>query len=327
MNTPHPPVALALLATLALAASPAEAGIVEVWSTPHPEQYTLYDIADLDGNGSLELLTSERVGQDIHAIGVRSASSGALLAQASNTYEVSGLFLADLDGNGNPEILFTEDPTGRLYCLRYEPGLLEAFWSIRPSVPPPFNVNLADLDGDGRLYLVLQLPATPGAIEVYDHRGGAFGTYTPSVEPQAIFEAMLISNFDSDPGEEIMLIHRDGAYQQITLVESGGQVGVNDPPGVAGLRAVQLGASIPNPAACETRIAYTVAKRGPATLRLLDVSGREMRVLVSGEVAPGFHEAQWDGRDSAGRMVPAGMYFYELSASGERTSRRVIRLP
>lgn len=41
----------------------------------------------------------------------------------------------------------------------------------------------------------------------------------------------------------------------------------------------------------------------------------------------GFHEAKWDGKDSAGRLVPAGMYFYELTAAGERTSRRVIRLP
>jgi flagellar hook assembly protein FlgD len=57
------------------------------------------------------------------------------------------------------------------------------------------------------------------------------------------------------------------------------------------------------------------------------VSGREVRVLFHGEVAAGSHDAVWDGRDAAGRPLPAGTYFYELTAGGERMSRRMIRLP
>jgi flagellar hook assembly protein FlgD len=92
------------------------------------------------------------------------------------------------------------------------------------------------------------------------------------------------------------------------------------------LRAVELGASIPNPALSSTRIEYRVPSRGAVTLRLLDVAGREVRVLVQGDVEAGRHEATWDGRDAHGRTVPAGAYFYELTAGGERSTRQIIRL-
>ncbi len=59
----------------------------------------------------------------------------------------------------------------------------------------------------------------------------------------------------------------------------------------------------------QTRIPYSIATRGRATLRLLDVHGREVRTLVDSELAAGSHEAIWDGRDGNGRAVPAGAYF------------------
>ena len=97
-------------------------------------------------------------------------------------------------------------------------------------------------------------------------------------------------------------------------------------PGPVRLRAVELGSSFPNPATSTTRIEYRVPSRGAVTLRLLDVTGREVRVLVDGEVDAGPHEAVWDGRDAHGRTLPAGTYFYELTAADETMSRRVIRL-
>jgi flagellar hook assembly protein FlgD len=113
------------------------------------------------------------------------------------------------------------------------------------------------------------------------------------------------------------------------LLESSTVVGVESgPPGVGSLRAVELGASIPNPTSSSARIEYRVPARGPVTLRLLDVSGREVRACWStGEVAAGSHEAIWDGRDARGHTLPAGAYFYELTANGEMGStRQIIRL-
>lgn len=310
-----------------LFASPAASGpFGEVWQTAHSERYHLYEFVDLDGDGSLEFLTGEYTTGTREFIGVRSVATGALLAQSAALYEPTDLFVADLDGNGTQEILFTTDPDGRLNCLRFEgpAGPVSVSWTIRPSFPPPFTLSFADLDGNGRSYILFDLPSTAGAFEAYDHLGALFGTYVPSVPQETDFEGRLIANFDGDPNDEIMFMHRDGDNQVLTLVQSNAFVDVGGPP--LGLRTLQLGASRPNPATTQARIPYSVAARGPVTLRLLDVGGREVRTLVNGEVAAGSHEAIWDGRDGGGRAVPAGIYFYELSAAGERLGRRMVRL-
>ena len=53
------------------------------------------------------------------------------------------------------------------------------------------------------------------------------------------------------------------------------------------------------------------------SLRVYDVSGRLVDVLVDGEIAqPGRNEVVWRGRDELGRQLPAGTYFYRLEAGG-----------
>ena len=51
------------------------------------------------------------------------------------------------------------------------------------------------------------------------------------------------------------------------------------------------------------------------TLRVFDVSGRSVKTLLDGEsYGPGRHDVIWRSRDEAGRVVPAGVYFYRLTA-------------
>lgn len=326
MRSSRPALAFLPVALLLLASPATSAPFGEVWTTPHSERYHVYEFVDLDGDGTLELLTGEYETGPREYIGVRSVATGALLAQSATPYEPTSLFVADLEGNGSPEIVFTTLQDDRLVCLRFEgpAGPVSQFWSIRPSTPAPFSLNFAELDGDGRLFILVDLPATPGSFQAFDPRGGLFGTYVPSAPPHLDYEGTLIGNFDSDPNEELMVLHRDGANQVLTLVESTGLVSVAEPR--PGFHALQLGASRPNPAAARARIPYSIADPGPVTLRLLDTQGREVRELVRGEVAAGSHEAIWDGRDGSGRAVPAGVYFYELAAAGKRLSRRVVRL-
>ena len=60
-------------------------------------------------------------------------------------------------------------------------------------------------------------------------------------------------------------------------------------------------------------------------LRILDVSGRQVRLLENRRLEAGVREASWDGKDDRGQSVPAGVYLYELATSGYRTARRLVR--
>jgi flagellar hook assembly protein FlgD len=50
---------------------------------------------------------------------------------------------------------------------------------------------------------------------------------------------------------------------------------------------------------------------------------RRLRVDAA---AAGPGSATWDGRDGAGRSVPAGIYFLELRAGGRSDRAKVVRL-
>ena len=51
-----------------------------------------------------------------------------------------------------------------------------------------------------------------------------------------------------------------------------------------------------------------------------------IRVLDEGNRAAGRHSVDWDGRDSTGRQVAAGIYFYRLSAGAEVLTRKLTVL-
>lgn len=55
--------------------------------------------------------------------------------------------------------------------------------------------------------------------------------------------------------------------------------------------------------------AFTGEALGSATVTLIDASGRVLRELPLERVTPGSPRAVWDGRDAAGRELPAGIYW------------------
>jgi hypothetical protein len=104
--------------------------------------------------------------------------------------------------------------------------------------------------------------------------------------------------------------------------------GVLDVPrgGPASGPAVALAAPAPNPFTAATRIAFTLAREGPAVLRVFDVRGRAVRTLARGTLAAGPHAIAWDGRDARGARVSAGIYFVRLESGGASGTCRVARM-
>ncbi len=83
----------------------------------------------------------------------------------------------------------------------------------------------------------------------------------------------------------------------------------------------------PNPGTGSVALRFLLARPGPARLAIYSVSGARVRTLVEGTLPAGPTETAWDGRDGAGRLLPAGTYFARLEADGRRLSRTLIRTP
>jgi len=80
----------------------------------------------------------------------------------------------------------------------------------------------------------------------------------------------------------------------------------------------------PNPFNPSTVIRFTVPFNQKVNVSIYDINGRKIRTLVNDVVASGYHQVKWDGRNSHGQHMAAGMYFYTLTSSSRIYSKKMI---
>jgi len=103
-------------------------------------------------------------------------------------------------------------------------------------------------------------------------------------------------------------------------------VGVEDPAADHLPLIVRLLPNAPNPFNPLTTISFELPEPTRVTLRIFDVSGRLVRVLMGGRgLAAGRHEVVWNGEDESGRQVAAGVYRCRLEA-GSFSETRLMAL-
>jgi len=86
-----------------------------------------------------------------------------------------------------------------------------------------------------------------------------------------------------------------------------------------------LGAN-PNPARGEVRIDFELREPAQVELAVVDVAGRRVAAMAPRTWPTGTWSERWAGRDAAGRQVPAGVYWIEMSAGGREISRQKVMI-
>lgn len=124
------------------------------------------------------------------------------------------------------------------------------------------------------------------------------------------FDLVLSASADTSSGEDFTTA--------VYVVLAGTEVGVECDPDcrIPGSIPTEfaLKQNYPNPFNPTTNIQYTLPKSARIELKIFSILGQEVTTLESGTKPPGEYSAVWNGRDSIGRQVPAGMYFYKLKA-------------
>ena len=90
--------------------------------------------------------------------------------------------------------------------------------------------------------------------------------------------------------------------------------------------ANRLHQSFPNPFNPTTKIAFEVKAPAQVSLKIFDVSGRLVRVLVDETLTAGRHEIIWNGTDESGTKVASGIYFCRMTAGTFAESNKMILL-
>ncbi len=96
-------------------------------------------------------------------------------------------------------------------------------------------------------------------------------------------------------------------------------VAVPEPP------SCQLMAPYPNPFNASTQIRFTLLEPDRITVTVLNLKGETVSRLMNEELAPGEHNATWQGQDENGNSVASGVYIIHLQAeSGASQSAKIV---
>ncbi len=87
------------------------------------------------------------------------------------------------------------------------------------------------------------------------------------------------------------------------------------------IRGFALFQNYPNPFNPKSEIGFRIAERAYVTLKLYDLLGREIAVLLHEEKDPGSYRVTWDATG-----FPSGVYYYRLQSEGYVETRRLVLL-
>ena len=79
----------------------------------------------------------------------------------------------------------------------------------------------------------------------------------------------------------------------------------------------------PNPFSDRTAMQYKLTRSGFVSVRVCDLFGRTVKILLA-EVQPsGIHTLSWNARDGAGNRVASGSYFLIAQSGRQSIARRL----
>ncbi|MBK7189059.1 MAG: T9SS type A sorting domain-containing protein [bacterium] len=103
-------------------------------------------------------------------------------------------------------------------------------------------------------------------------------------------------------------------------VQCGAASAVDAPVGLPTTRPLRIA---PNPLSAQATIAFDLERPGTVEAAVYDLAGRLVRHLAQRSAAAGPQQLWWDGRNDAGRAMPAGVYLVTVRAGGTTSSARL----
>ena len=87
-----------------------------------------------------------------------------------------------------------------------------------------------------------------------------------------------------------------------------------------------LRANFPNPFNPSTTILFDIATQGLVYIDIFNIKGQKIRNLVKDHYDIGNHSVVWNGTDDNGKSVASGIYFYQMTTTEFKDTKRMLLL-
>ena len=228
--------------------------------------------------------------------------------QANGDPEGAYNFMKGLKKDGTPWVIpNTNPPQTTKFCY---------------SGDPETNTGWTEFGGkiyncDHQLTGQLEIPVQPDDMLMILNTGSENLTVNPG-DTQKVLIAQMIARGSNNLNSVTLLKQLSDVAAR--LCDSGFAIGVKQIstqlPGT-----FKLYQNYPNPFNPVTNIKYEIPFKTKVTLRIYDVNGREVTILVNGIQNAGSYSVDWNGESFA-----SGVYFYRLEAEGFSKSYKMVLL-
>lgn len=265
-------------------------------------------IGDIDDDGTLEVIVGS---QDDRIYALDGETGDSLWSYATTAGVHSSPCVGDIDNDNMLEVV-AGSYNATLYAVNGEDGSL--LWSYDAGAEVTSSPALADVDNDDELEVIV------GARDkkVYAVNGIDGSLLWQYEANNDINSSPALGDLDGDGNLEVVVGSDDWHVYALTTITGIEEYTDENPE----TRRFALSQNYPNPVAERTVIQYTLATACHVELKIFDVTGRIVSVLVNEEQTSGVYQVEWNIVQS--QKVANGVYFYQLSTDGRNQTKKLI---
>lgn len=276
----------------------------QIWSWQMDFQFGVSSIPDIDNDGFEDVLVGSR---DNYLYCISGHGDRLLFSHLFSDWLYTVNVMPSIDGNYSYELLagtrngivasFSGGtiavPVELTYFQGYEVnGNVQLNWSTSTEINNSgFEIQRANLNSD-----FVTVGFVPGSGTSSETRSYSFTD-----------ENIYAGNYTY----RLKQIDFNGQFKYSNLVE----IEINTPTEYV------LEQNYPNPFNPATTISYSIREKGLVNLKVFDILGNEVKVLLNGEQEAGFYKFEFDASNLA-----SGIYFYTLQAGDFVSTKKMILL-
>jgi len=244
-------------------------------------------------------------------------------------------------GQSPGDLVFSEDSIAA-HVVEFDYGSGTGFYtaSIGPPWGPIGDGNALHLNNISMLYTVNHPAPVVGAVFEFCTGGGIENLgidgnlFVGDIEtlPAGFFGGLnVVVNATAGPGYIYGTVEVHGGFERLLI---GGQEfycdnlcifldDISSVP-VAARAGARLSPGYPNPFNPSTTLRFKLDRDQVVELSIVDPTGKRVATLVDGLRSAGDGQVVWDGRDTQGRVVAAGVYFALLRGENSHSSQKIV---